>query len=95
MYNNAIPYRIFIAVLLVIAAFLLLVISDDNVRTVMEINKSAKINNFPKARMFIGNVVIVFTMFSILFDNFNVLNMLEEVQGFRGPIIIIAIWIIG
>lgn len=99
IYNSTItPYKIFIAILLAITACLLLVISDDNVRIVMEngkVKKSTKLNKFPEARMFIGNVAISFTIISILFDNFNVLDTLEEVKDFRGPIIIGVIWMIG
>lgn len=59
-YSNYSLYKLFIAVLLIISAVILLVISSDNINNVVRnnIEKSYLERKFSKVRMFIGNATV-------------------------------------
>ncbi len=97
-YSNYSLYKLFIAVLLIISAVILLVISSDNINNVVRnnIEKSYLERKFSKVRMFIGNTTVFFTILSVVIDNFY--NELKEViisLDSGGMAFILAVWLVG
>lgn len=99
LYSDILLYKIFIAVLLSVTAFLLLIISDDNIKIVMN-NKKLDIlsieRKFVKVRMIIGNLTIFLTIVSVIVDNFySVFDIIDSLEEYRGIIFVFAIWLLG
>lgn len=99
LYSSATFYKVFIAILLIISAFLTLILSSDNINNVIEdknIDREFLDKKFSKTRMLIGNIAIFFTVVSILVDNFyNKLKVINTFNYNRGIVIVSAIWIVG
>lgn len=99
LYSDILLYKIFIAVLLGVTAFLLLILSDDNIKIVMK-NKKLDIlpieRKFVKVRMIVGNVTIFLTIVSVIIDNFySVFDIIDSLEEYRGIIFVFTIWLVG